>query len=57
MFTLTLSEVNFLLDLMREAANTDDVPEEIKEGIEILEAILENEQIEVEDIDGTGLPE
>ena len=49
MYTLSESELIFLLDLLRESLNTEEVfNAEFEEGIELLEGVLtHNQQTEV----------
>ena len=49
MYTLSESELIFLLDLLREAVNTDEVfHAEFEEAVELIEGVLtHNEQAEV----------
>ncbi len=43
MYNLSESELIFLLDLLREALNTEEVfPAEFKEGIDLIEGVLTN---------------
>jgi len=48
MYSISESEITFLLDLLTETLNTEEVPEdEIREAQQLLLAMLENPKLEV----------